>query len=253
MIDSNKILPYLEFNLTDHCNLNCKGCTHFCPIADENYLTMDTFQRDMKRLSEIFANISKIRILGGEPLLHPLVAEFAEKTCQIFPDSEVFIVTNGILLPTMNSSFYETLQKNKVTLHISIYPITKEKISSYTLLAYQYKIPINFSIADHLGKMINATGDSDKHYIFKQCWAKSCTFLHYGKIYHCCMPALSYNINKKFGWNIPSDSCMDIHTNVSAEEILDFLSRPSSTCAYCTESTCFPWEVSKCKEDEWLV
>ena len=253
MTDSSEILPYLEFHLTDHCNLNCKGCTHFCPIANKNNLEMQTFLNDMKRLSEIFINISKIRILGGEPLLHPLVTTFVERTCQIFPYSSVSVVTNGILLPAMSSSFYETLRKNKATLDISVYPITKENMSLYTSLALQYEIPIQFSVVDQFGKMINIAGNSNKDYSFTQCWVRGCTFLQQGKIFHCCMTALSHIVNEKFGWNIPGDSYIDIYTHVSAANILHFLSRPSSTCAYCKESTWFPWEISKCKEDEWLV
>jgi len=253
MRDSNKKLPYLEFHLTNHCNLNCKGCSHFCPIADPNYLTMDTFCRDMKRLSELFINISKIRIMGGEPLLHPLVATFAEKTRRFFPYSAISVVTNGILLPAMSGSFYETMVKNKVTLDISVYPVAKEKMSSYTLLASQYGIPIKFTVVNQFCKRLNVTGDSDKHYIFKRCSVKDCTFLLNGKIFHCCRPALSEIANKKFGWNIPGDGYIDIHTNVSAATILDFLSQPSPTCSYCKEVTWFPWEISKCQESEWLV
>lgn len=253
MNNSTKILPYLEFHLTDHCNLNCKGCSHFCPIADKNYLIIDTFIRDMKRLCEIFAIISRIRIMGGEPLLHPLVATFAEETRRNFPHSSISIVTNGILLPSMSPIFYETLHNNKVSLDISVYPIVREKISSYILLASKYEIPINLTYVDEFRKDLNASGNSDKNYIFKQCNNKNCTFLRNGNIFHCRIPALSNIANKKFGLNIPGDSYIDIHTNVSAADILEFLSQPSSACTYCTKATWFPWEISTCKEDEWIV
>ncbi|MBP2626285.1 MAG: Radical domain protein [Firmicutes bacterium] len=253
MSDSNTTLPYLEFHLTDHCNLNCKGCSHFCPIADENNLIIDTFLRDMKRLSELFTTISKIRIMGGEPLLHPLVATFAEETRRFFPHSTICIVTNGILLPSMNCIFYETLQKNNVTLDISVYPIARDKMSSYILSALQYGIPINFTDVFNFRKDLNASGDSDKYSTFKQCGNRFCTFLRDGKVFHCRIPALSSIANKKLGVNIPGDSYIDIHTNVLAADILEFLNRPSSACVYCTKATWFPWEVSKRKEDEWIV
>ena len=31
------VLDYVEFHLTDHCNLNCAGCTHFAPYADKRF------------------------------------------------------------------------------------------------------------------------------------------------------------------------------------------------------------------------
>ena len=107
-------LPYLEFHLTDHCNLNCAGCTHYCPIAGEGFLSMTTFLKDMTRLSEIFTDIARIRIMGGEPLLHPSVALFAGETRRFFPESSISIVTNGILLLSMGADFYGALLENDI-------------------------------------------------------------------------------------------------------------------------------------------
>lgn len=251
--NSSAILPYLEFNLTDHCNLNCKGCTHFCAIANQNYLAIDSFYRDIKRLADIFTTIAKIRILGGEPLLHPLITDIVNLTRGFFPDSAISLVTNGILLPAMKPVFYETLQKNKVTLDISVYPVTRENLSSYILQALKYKIPMKLNIVDKFCKMINAAGDSDQNDMFNQCWVRKCTFLRNGKIYHCCLPALAGAINKKFNLNIPGDDYIDIHSNVSAADILAFLNRSSSACSFCKKPIWFPWQISEGKVDEWLI
>lgn len=37
-IGAKPSLDYVEFHLADHCNLNCRGCGHFSPIADETFL-----------------------------------------------------------------------------------------------------------------------------------------------------------------------------------------------------------------------
>jgi molybdenum cofactor biosynthesis enzyme MoaA len=73
-------LKYLELHLTDHCNLNCKGCGHYSPIAQENFASFVEFKKDMLRLGHLFRNIQIIRLMGGEPLLHPDVAFFLLKT-----------------------------------------------------------------------------------------------------------------------------------------------------------------------------
>ncbi len=254
MHDDAPVLSYLELHLTDHCNLNCRGCTHFCPIAGENYLPMDSFVKDMQRLAEIFPNIFRIRLLGGEPLLHPLAAAFAQETRRIFPESWISIVTNGILLPDMSPAFYETLLKNKIALDISVYPTTAEKMESYIFLLRQYSIPVKFFDVKKFYKIINPAGDSDRYSIFTQCQlTEPCTFFGNGRIYHCCMPALAGAINSRFGLNIPIDDCIDIHTDVTAAQIQDFLRRPSSACAYCAKQVWFPWELSQCKKEEWII
>lgn len=246
-------LHYLEFHIVDHCNLNCKGCSHFSPLSAESYLNFDTFYKDMARLSELFSNIVRMRILGGEPLLHPFVNKFIETTRSFFPNSDISLVTNGILLPTMESSFYETIKNNNFTLDVTVYPPTKEKIPDLVSLAMQYEIPIQYQTVEYFCKFLNNNGSSDKVEIHKQCWVNYCTFLRNGKIYPCALPALSNIANQKFGWQIPDDGYIDIHTNVTANEIISFIWKPISTCSYCNKGVWFPWELSQHKPDEWLI
>ena len=61
-----------EYHLADHCNLNCKGCDHFSPIAETKLTEFTQFKKDINRMSELFEKKAKsIHILGGEPLLNP--------------------------------------------------------------------------------------------------------------------------------------------------------------------------------------
>jgi len=63
-------LRYVELHLTDHCNLNCKGCGHYCPLAPPQYADLQQYHSDMRRLRQLFRNVRTIRLMGGEPLLH---------------------------------------------------------------------------------------------------------------------------------------------------------------------------------------
>lgn len=46
----------------------------FSNIRDEWYISIDKFERDMKRIGELFnGKVDCIHILGGEPLLHPQI------------------------------------------------------------------------------------------------------------------------------------------------------------------------------------
>jgi len=246
-------LPYLEFHITDHCNLNCKSCTHFAPLSKENYLSTDSFIKDMTRLSQLFANISRMRILGGEPLLHPQVSFFLESSRSFFPNCKISLVTNGILLPSMDLSFYQALKANNVSLDITVYPIAKDAMTSKALLASKYDIPIEYQNVEYFCRFLNETGDSNKNKTHAQCWINYCTFLREGKIYPCCIPALAHLPNKAFSWDIPCDGFIDIHTAVSASHILEFIRRPIAACAYCTKPVWSPWGLSDRHPDEWIV
>ena len=55
------MLEKIDIHLVDHCNLKCKSCTHFSSIADEFFLDIDEFEKDMRRLSKLTqGNIKQI-------------------------------------------------------------------------------------------------------------------------------------------------------------------------------------------------
>ena len=93
------MIDYLEHHIVDHCNLNCAGCSHFSPLASEWYESLEDFRKDFTELAnKTNTQVKTIRIMGGEPLLHPQVTDFLITARQLFPTSEIQLVTNGILL-----------------------------------------------------------------------------------------------------------------------------------------------------------
>ena len=108
-------LLFFDIEVTEHCNLNCKGCDSLAPLAGEEYLDIAECEKDLSRLSEISGGIvDHINILGGEPLLHPDIEKFVKLTRMYFPIGKIVIVTNGILLKSMKQKFWETCKENKI-------------------------------------------------------------------------------------------------------------------------------------------
>lgn len=76
---------FFDIEVTEHCNLNCKSCGSFAPLADEEYIDIDELDRDLRRLSELSdGEVHHINILGGEPLLHPEIARIVEMVRHYF-------------------------------------------------------------------------------------------------------------------------------------------------------------------------
>ena len=46
-------LAFFNVNLVDHCNLNCKYCDHFSPVAEEKYVDIKELERDFKRINSL--------------------------------------------------------------------------------------------------------------------------------------------------------------------------------------------------------
>ncbi len=92
------VLKYIEYHITDFCNLKCKGCTHMA--FDVNKLKFDApenFRHSLEKLSEKFSNINIIRLMGGEPFLCRDLYKYIDTAREIFPYSKLCVVSNGLL------------------------------------------------------------------------------------------------------------------------------------------------------------
>ena len=245
-------LEFIELPVVDICNLNCKACTSFSNISRlPNFADARMLAIMLGKLSEIF-EIENVRILGGEPLLHPDLINVLQKVRQSLPDSRIELVTNGILLGKMSKEFFETCLSNNIFINISYYPVLQNKsdieeiLSSYRI---NYEIsPVVFTFTANL----NPKGNSDKAETFKNCRYAYYKTLKNDYIYTCPICANIDKYNKYFNKDIPAGKGINIYTN-SRRQIFQYLRNPEETCRYCTNLTRFmDWEHSKNPEEtDW--
>jgi MoaA/NifB/PqqE/SkfB family radical SAM enzyme len=256
-----KIFP-VEVHITEHCNLNCKGCSHFSSLAGEEYLRIEDFEKDCIRLSRITDKLYAFKLLGGEPLLHPRITEFCDIARKYFTSIPIQIITNGILLTKQTDEFWMNCGKNRIKILISQYPVklNKEEIKK---TAKKYNVSVEYvgtTSKDRMCKMpLDLSGGQDITESYKNCimsWGM-CVTLRDGKIYPCSTPAHIKFFNKYFDKNLPvtEDDYIDIYKINSKEELVDFLCRPLPFCRFCrSKETGFGeiWDISKRKITEWV-
>ena len=113
-----------EVHVSEHCNLNCKGCFHFSPLAEPEFLDVIQYEKDLARLSELFYHeVEYINLMGGEPLLNPEIIKIIQLTRQYFPHGKIRVVTNGLKLGEMPDEFWEACHDNSVSINPTLYPI----------------------------------------------------------------------------------------------------------------------------------
>ncbi len=251
-----------ETHIVEHCNLNCQMCTHFSPLAQTEFADIDFFEKDLQRLRELFVNdISYIMLLGGEPLLHPLVTKFLYTSRKIFPYTDIILYTNGLLIPKMNKDFFDSCKENKIIITLTRYPVQMNyEVVNHLLeqheIVYKYcNIPGREKKSSHYP--LDIKGNQDPQNSFLHCdMANRCIFLRDGKLYTCAMLPNVHHFNKYFNYNFqvtPKDY-IDIYEATSKTEILEFLASPPPFCRYCDvshRSILHEWKRSKRIIEEW--
>lgn len=245
---SSSYLPYLEFHIADHCNMNCKYCEHYSGLVKTpKFTNLERFTRDLEQLKKFIDDIGKIRILGGEPLLNPEVGEYVKLCRRLYPLAEILVVTNAILLPKMPESFFETLRKNNTSIYISFYPPLKSKMPEIKNLLERERV--NFKITG-LAEKFTTKQTINKHNhgreIFLQCFQAHCHNLYEGKIAACFLPFTTKYFNEYYDKNLPEDGALDLYEDgLTTEKIKRFLLTPFERCRYCTPPVAVKWEPIK--------
>lgn len=250
---------FFDVELCDHCNLNCKGCGSFAPLAKESFLKVEDYVRDAERLSQLSGGVvHHINILGGEPLLHPDLLQFLKVTRQLFPIGNINLVTNGILVLKMQDEFWDVMRECKIILAVTKYPINL-KYDEIEKKSREMNVKcIYFGDANNYWThtVITEHGNRNELHSFLECGnANNCTVLQDGKLYPCPRAAKIQLFNEFFktDYKLTSRDYIDIHADIQLEDIMKFLSKPIPFCRYCNifanETT--TWEASKKKIEEW--
>ena len=87
----------LEIHLVHACNLACESCSHYSNQGHKGILSLADAERWM-RLWNHRLNPGNFAMLGGEPTIHPDLAEFVPLARRYWPRAHLKIVTNGFFL-----------------------------------------------------------------------------------------------------------------------------------------------------------
>ena len=90
---------YLRLSITDRCNYHCSYCRPGAGNLGDREPGLDAaaLLRLVGLINEVHP-VGKVRLTGGEPLLHPDVAEFTRHMAALLPGVELGLTTNGSML-----------------------------------------------------------------------------------------------------------------------------------------------------------
>lgn len=253
--------PHLEIQVAEHCNLNCASCTHFSPLAEESYMTKEDFSSQLQKANKIFRGHCKsLKIMGGEPLLHPEIAELQRLAREAMPEIKITLQTNGILLTRMSEDFWKSCTDNDILVRVTRYPV-KLDVDEIKCLAQRFKVNLKFHPEETIKSFnlypLNIDGQSDAAENLANCKMKlRYVLIKDGRLFPCPIAGNAEHFNSAFHHHLgcceqDSISLEDVH---SFEDYARFAHRPLSFCKHCLPTQYrrdIGWAHSKREISEW--
>ena len=241
-------LPYLEYHIADHCNLNCAYCEHYSGLVEEPvFPEFEEMQRDFRQMKQLITEIGIIRILGGEPLLNPEIEKYMRLTRETYPEAVIFVVSNGLLADRMPETFYERMKELHIFLWISLYPPMERRIGAVKEFLesrhVQYTVsPLNTIFSKK--QVLTAADDAQRERIFLQCYQHSCVNLYKGQLATCFLPFTTKYFNRTFAQNLPEDGAISLYEEgLTTADLKHRLMQPFERCRYCDVPEDHSWRT----------
>jgi len=239
----------LEMNVSFGCNLKCEYCTH-----------LGRFMKGIVPLEDLLLwyrswnrkiHPKNIRIMGGEPLLHPHLEAVLYETRKHWDDSRIELVTNGLLFPKMNHSVFTTFREIRAHVTVSrhfddpyynsmfaagIGALKKHGIEPHITQSNQHWMKCY--CIDEQGRASPFQSDPEK--AWKICYVKNlCTTLIDNCLYRCPqIGCFSYAVKQGFvsdAWNVVLDY-KPLPPSCTQEELEAFMCGGAcEQCSICPE------------------
>ena len=229
-----KKIPYLEFHVADHCNLNCKGCSHFSPmVKGEKFAEYSVVEKDLMQLKTIVNYIDAIHILGGEPFLNKELDRYVKLVRKIYPYSRIEIVTNGLLLKTVSDELFDVLKECNAGILVSVYPVMQTKIDGVLEWVKTKGVRVNcLETIQSFAYIFDSEGGHAKTAQRINC---PCVNLYKGYITPCPQIAYAGYFNEAMNENIDiQDGRIDIYDGeLTFEKLVCELKKVRNACDRC--------------------
>lgn len=251
----------LEFVVTDHCNLNCVGCTHYSPLAPKEFEDLDSMTAVMKHLGEVTRRSStpleSVYLIGGETLLYPRLAEAVRAMRKHFPEQKLYVFTNGLALPRMSEEFWAAATDCKAIIALTEYPIKFDYAPVHRLCRDKGVELEVFAVRDSSNffrfALDPAKGQNARLSHFK-CYNHGCVSVVGNKVYPCSISACVGHLNAAHGTRFEHKDgdwlwASDISDLKQIKELRD---RPVPFCSYCKQPpSTVPYGPSRREKKEW--
>lgn len=251
----------VDLPVTDRCNMACRACSHFAPLAtDAPMRDREDIAASVELLKEACGDrVFTVFINGGEPLLHPDIEDIVHDVSAAFPERERYLVSNLVKYGIKRSMLRALLPETGTSLAYSCYgDINKTGIKYADEDAKKYNFPFVLfgtnppdftSYLKNVDPVYPAYGK-------RECYMRQCPTLIGNYLYLCSPVAFLEYPNAAFGLDLRLSEFdrIDLRVVEHPDEVMVLMDLPHPFCRHCNVVDNHPigWENSDCARGEWF-
>jgi uncharacterized radical SAM superfamily Fe-S cluster-containing enzyme len=249
----------LEIHVAHSCNLSCESCSHYTNQGHQGIIAVEEADRWMK-LWKRKIQPRLFAMVGGEPAMHPHLAEFVRLARKHWPNTELRLISNGFLL-RRHPDLPAVLRDTNTCLCVSIHhpsPQYQEKLRPVRDLLdgweTRYGIRLEyFQSYGHWTKRYHGSGSAIRPFDDRQprlsweiCPSKEHPQLFEGKIWKCAplaylkLQAQRYQLSDQ--WNSYMQY-QPLRPDCTPAELATFFARQDEPCCSMCSSKPVPFEL----------
>jgi len=115
-----RITKNVDFYISHACNMNCPNCNSLNNYNFRGNFLWKDYEDVYSQWTET-VDLTRIAILGGEPLANPDVLNWIKGCRRLWPESILKLTTNGTLIKSTDTELYNTLIETDCILTISLH------------------------------------------------------------------------------------------------------------------------------------
>jgi hypothetical protein len=188
--DGRVAVESVELHVVEHCNLRCAQCCNVSPYLDERAMSVAEVRATCERLREV-VRPEVLKIMGGEPLLHPDVGGVLRAVRESGVAPRIRLFTNGLLLRSLDDAAFSALDELTVSSYASA-PLRAELVAETEERARRHDVVLNLKPVDTFSTVLSRTarGEAEAQAAYDACWLRHrCLVVRGGVFYKCTRAA----------------------------------------------------------------
>ncbi|MHC4393787.1 MAG: radical SAM protein [Planctomycetota bacterium] len=227
----------LEVHVCDHCNLKCQHCCTLSPSLAARCVDPGAFERDLARVGTAIRP-SLLKLTGGEPLLHPKIAELAGIARRLGIAPQLSMTTNGFRAAHAPDGLLEHLDRITVSNYRSA-PLSGPMLEAIEERCRRFSVLLRVKDVDQFQVMDHAapTDARDTAQTFGACWLRHrCHMVRDGRFYLCTRPPHLEAVHPAVLRGATLGDGVELNRPDLLEALQRYLGRtePLAACALCT-------------------